>query len=144
MTTTPNNQDDELEMQLMELFTACELFGQTFMTSATKEEFADAIRYGALDHQEAAHKAMQLIFAWHNQQCKIKEDRAYKQGWDSAGGELVVTKDELEQAVIEARIDQAKRTRGTMYVNAPNTGHEKVGKEIELLEAQLSKSQESA
>lgn len=82
-TPTPNNQDDELEMKLMELFIASELFGQTFMTSASKEEFAEAIKDGALDHQEAAHEAMKLVREWHNQQ--------------------------LEQAVIEARLDEIEK-----------------------------------
>lgn len=55
--------DDKLEMKLMDLFIATEQFGQKFMTGATKEEFAEAVKNGALDHQEAAHKAMQLIQA---------------------------------------------------------------------------------
>ena len=53
--------EDELERKLMSLFARSAEFGRVFLTSATKEEFAESIRAGALDHQEAAHEAMKLI-----------------------------------------------------------------------------------
>lgn len=34
------------------------------------------------------------------------EKRAYKQGWDSAGGELIKNKEEIDEAVLAARIDE--------------------------------------
>lgn len=60
---TPTEQDKKLEVALMELFCRSEEFGRTFLTCASKEEFAEAVNGGALDHQQAAHKAMQLITA---------------------------------------------------------------------------------
>lgn len=56
---TPNT--DELEMKLMNLFSRSAEFGRVFLTSATKEEFAESVNNGALDPQEAAHEAMHLI-----------------------------------------------------------------------------------
>ena len=58
---TPTEQDKKLEVALMELFCRSEEFGRTFLTCASKEEFAEAVNGGALDHQQAAHEAMQLI-----------------------------------------------------------------------------------
>ena len=60
---TPTEQDKKLEIALMELFCRNEEFGRTFFTCASKEEFAEAVNGGALDHQQAAHEAMQLITA---------------------------------------------------------------------------------
>ena len=58
---TNQASEDELERKLMDLFARVAEFGRVFLTSATKEEFAESIRAGALDHQEAAHEAMKLI-----------------------------------------------------------------------------------
>jgi len=74
--------DNELEMKLMDLFIATEQFGQHFLTGATKEEFADAVNKGALDHQEAAHRAMQLIQARDKQrdiETRIDEVRTFEE-----------------------------------------------------------------
>ena len=60
---TPTEQDKKLEVALMELFCRSEEFGRTFLTCASKEEFAEAVNGGALDHQQAAHEAMKLITA---------------------------------------------------------------------------------
>ena len=60
---TPTEQDKKLEVALMELFCRSEEFGRVFLTHVSKEEFADAVNGGALDHQQAAHEAMQLITA---------------------------------------------------------------------------------
>ena len=60
-TDTNQASEDELERKLMDLFARVAEFGRVFLTSATKEEFAESIRAGALDHQEAAHEAMKLI-----------------------------------------------------------------------------------
>ena len=61
VTDTNQASEDELERKLMDLFARSEEFGRAFLASATKEEFAESIRAGALDHQEAAHEAMKLI-----------------------------------------------------------------------------------
>ncbi len=60
---TPTEQDRKLEVALMELFCRSEEFGRVFLTCAPKEEFAKSVNGGALDHQQAAHEAMQLITA---------------------------------------------------------------------------------
>ena len=58
---TPTEQDKKLEVALMELFCRSEEFGRVFLTRVSKEEFAKSVNDGALDHQQAAHEAMQLI-----------------------------------------------------------------------------------
>ena len=60
---TPTEQDKKLEVALMELFCRSEEFGRVFLTRVSKEEFAKSVNSGALDHQQAAHEAMQLITA---------------------------------------------------------------------------------
>lgn len=60
---TPTGQDRKLEVALMELFCRSEEFGRVFLTCVSKEEFAKSVNSGALDHQQAAHEAMQLITA---------------------------------------------------------------------------------
>ena len=75
MTDTNQASEDELERKLMSLFARSAEFGRVFLTSATKEEFAESIRAGALDHQEAAHEAMKLIIDWHNKQIEAVLDR---------------------------------------------------------------------
>lgn len=60
---TPTEQDKKLEVALMELFCRSEEFGRVFLTRVSKEEFAKSVNGGALDHQQAAHEAMQLITA---------------------------------------------------------------------------------
>ena len=60
---TPTEQDKKLEVALMELFCRSEEFGRVFLTRVSKEEFAKSVNDGALDHQQAAHEAMQLITA---------------------------------------------------------------------------------
>ncbi len=60
---THTEQDKKLEVALMELFCRSEEFGRVFLTRVSKEEFAKSVNDGALDHQQAAHEAMQLITA---------------------------------------------------------------------------------
>lgn len=54
-----NMSEEELELNLIELFSKVTSLG--FCMRLTKEEFAEAVKNGAIDHQEAAHEAMKLI-----------------------------------------------------------------------------------
>ena len=62
---TLTEQDEELEKKLMDLFCKTEQFALEFFGGKTsKEEFARNNSSGkTLDHQQAAHMAMQLITA---------------------------------------------------------------------------------
>lgn len=51
--------EEELELNLIELFSKVTSLG--FGMRLTKEEFAEAVKNGAIDHQEAAHEAMKLV-----------------------------------------------------------------------------------
>lgn len=51
--------EEELELSLIELFSKATSLG--FGMRLTKEEFAEAVKNGAIDHQEATHEAMKLI-----------------------------------------------------------------------------------
>jgi hypothetical protein len=57
----------ELEMKFIDVSMRVAEFGRVFLTSATKEEFAESILNGALDPQEAGHKLMQLVKRYYSQ-----------------------------------------------------------------------------
>lgn len=102
-----SNADDELEMKLMDLFIATEQFGQHFLTGSTKEEFADAVNNGALDHQEAAHKAMQLIQAQDKQrdiETRIDENKYWKRRYGEHS--------DADTAFFDSRIAELEALKG--------------------------------
>ena len=76
---TPTEQDKKLEVALMELFCRSEEFGRVFLTRVSKEEFAKSVNSGALDHQQAAHEAMQLITADRKRvELEARKDQTFK------------------------------------------------------------------
>lgn len=78
-----SNQASEerlLEMKLIELFAKCTSFGYSMSPSVTKEQFAEMLSDGkSLDHQEAAHEAMQLIHQHTEQAVEAEKSAIYKE-----------------------------------------------------------------
>lgn len=57
-----SSEREQLELGLIELFSKCTAFGFSFGHTVTKEDFAQMLNDGdSIDHQQAAHDAMQLI-----------------------------------------------------------------------------------
>lgn len=141
---------EELEHKLMALFSRSEEFGRVFLTTATKEEFAESIKEGALDHQEAAHLTVQLIDTY--TQAKVDETakayggctNCYGKGYSTYKGEYRARGmrwsddsikycdcdrgKQLESLMVakalEARIDEVRRTATALSVFDYN--HEKM------------------
>ncbi|MHD0307376.1 hypothetical protein [Rhodococcus erythropolis] len=70
---TTNLTREELEMQFIELFSGVSAYGYSWSKKVTIEEYIKMLHDGAIDHQEAAHKAMQLIDTY--TQAKEREAR---------------------------------------------------------------------
>lgn len=70
---TTNLTREELEMQFIELFSGVSSYGYSWSKKVSMQEFIKMLDDGAIDHQEAAHKAMQLIDTY--TQAKEREAR---------------------------------------------------------------------
>lgn len=63
-----------------------------------RKELADC----RLDTNAGTERTLRIIIAWRNR----AEKRAYKQGWDSAGGEVM--EETHRKEIVAARIDELK------------------------------------
>lgn len=70
---TTNLTREELEMQFIELFSGVSSYGYSWSKKVSMQEFIKMLDDGAIDHQEAAHKAMKLIDTY--TQAKEREAR---------------------------------------------------------------------
>ena len=100
-TDTNQASEDELERKLMDLFCRSEYFGRTFLTSTTKEEFADAVNKGALDHQEAAHEATKLI---RTEKLKLLDEVIHQSTVNLKSAKAVAGWAELRKKQLEAEL----------------------------------------
>ena len=102
-TDTNQASEDELERKLMSLFARSAEFGRVFLASATKEEFAESIRAGALDHQEAAHEAMKLI---RTEKLKLLDEVIHQSTVNLKSAKAVAGWAELRKKQLEAELLQ--------------------------------------
>lgn len=76
--STTNLTREELEMQFIELFNSASSYGYSWSKKVSMQEFIKMLDDGAIDHQEAAHKAMRLIDTYtqaKEREAKIAENR---------------------------------------------------------------------
>lgn len=124
-TQPPVKSEDELEHSLMLLFARSAEFGRVFLTSATKEEFAESVKEGALDHQEAAHEAMKLVRVFIKQEAERHADKLIGKNTyavrPSGGSNAWKAQDELRNEMRSKNIYPLKEERVDTLVDRTQT-----------------------
>ncbi|MGW5074045.1 hypothetical protein [Rhodococcus sp. NPDC004095] len=87
------------------------------------------------DRYEMKVDELNMTRAGADKQIKKAEKRAYKQGWDSAGGELTDVKEQVE-AVLDRLEESAVKYGGN---NVMNAGSPNIAVPIEAVEAERKK-----
>lgn len=115
-TPTPQDKEQELRAQVQDILLSHSL------NAPGGYELLKQLKLEPLSTAQANRAVRALITAHTALAVKEASDRSYKQGWDSAGGELLDQERETAVAVVEARIETIRTLRRKMEQSMYDVG----------------------